>query len=103
MAAEISSPSPVSAIRHFNRYYTSQIGLLQQGLLDSNLSLTEVRILYELAHREGVTATNLCAELNLDPGYLSRILANFQKRAWISRKPSPGDRRQSQLALTSKG
>ena len=93
----------VSAIRHFNRYYTRQIGLLQQGLLDTPFSLTEVRLLYELAHREGATATDLATDLSLDPGYLSRILANFEKRGWIHRKPSPDDRRQSLLALTQKG
>ena len=93
----------VSAIRHFNRYYTRQIGLLQQGLLETTLSLTEVRLLYELAHREGATATDLAGDLSLDPGYLSRILANFEKRGWIDRKPSPNDRRQSVLALTQKG
>jgi len=103
LASAPASSSPVPAIRHFNRYYTRQIGLLQQGLLDTNLSLTEVRILYELAHREGITATDLCTELTLDPGYLSRILANFEKRGWIRRKPSPQDRRQSLLSLTSKG
>jgi DNA-binding MarR family transcriptional regulator/GNAT superfamily N-acetyltransferase len=93
----------VSAIRHFNRYYTRQIGLLQQGLLETRFSLTEVRLLYELAHREGATATDLATDLSLDPGYLSRILANFEKRGWIHRKPSPDDRRQSLLALTEKG
>ena len=99
----MSASSPVPAIRHFNRYYTRQIGLLQQGLLDSSLSLTEVRILYELAHHQGVTATDLCSALDLDPGYLSRILANFEKHGWIRRKPSPQDRRQSVLALTPRG
>jgi DNA-binding MarR family transcriptional regulator/GNAT superfamily N-acetyltransferase len=93
----------VSAIRHFNRYYTRQIGLLQRGLLETAFSLTDVRLLYELAHREGATATDLAADLSLDPGHLSRILANFEKRGWIHRKPSPDDRRQSLLALTQKG
>jgi len=93
----------ISTVRSFNRFYTRQIGLLQQGLLDSAFSLTEVRLLYELAHREGVTASELAADLNLDPGYLSRMLAKFEKFGWIARKPSPADRRQSQLLLTGKG
>jgi len=103
--APIHSPtqSPILAIRRFNRFYTRQIGLLQQGLLDSPFSLTEVRILYEIAYRERVTATDLSADLSLDPGYLSRIFAKFEKRGWIHRTPSPADRRQSLLALTSKG
>lgn len=103
MAPASPAETSVAAIRHFNRYYTRQIGLLQQGLLETTFSLSEVRLLYELAHREGVTATGLAADLSLDPGYLSRILANFEKRGWIRRKPSPDDRRQSLLALTQRG
>jgi DNA-binding MarR family transcriptional regulator/GNAT superfamily N-acetyltransferase len=103
MAVRRPGENFVSAIRHFNRYYTGQIGLLQQGLLKTPFSLTEVRLLYELAHREGATATELAIDLSLDPGYLSRMLANFEKRGWIHRKPSPDDRRQSLLALTEKG
>lgn len=104
-AALPSSPpaAPAHAVRHFNRFYTRQIGLLQQGLLATPFSLTEVRLLYELAHRQGVTAAELSADLTLDPGYLSRILAKFEKRGWIHREPSPADRRQILLTLTSKG
>ena len=95
----------VSAIRHFNRFYTGQIGLLQQGLLATPFSLTEVRLLYEIAHHHegGITAAALAAELGLDPGYLSRILGKFEKRGWIHRQPSSTDRRQSLLTLTAKG
>jgi len=93
----------VAAVRRFNRFYTRQIEVLQEGLLDSPFSLTEVRVLYELAHQRGVTATELCAALNLDAGYLSRILRKFEKRGWIRREPSAADRRQSRLALTNKG
>ncbi|MGH7971645.1 MAG: MarR family winged helix-turn-helix transcriptional regulator, partial [Limisphaerales bacterium] len=89
--------TPVLTIRRFNRYYTRQIGLLQQGLLETAFSLTEVRLLYEMAHRQDVTASDLATDLSLDPGYLSRILANFEKRGWIHRKPSASDRRQSHL------
>ncbi|MGA9474556.1 MAG: bifunctional helix-turn-helix transcriptional regulator/GNAT family N-acetyltransferase [Terriglobales bacterium] len=101
--ASRSVANPIPAIRHFNRYYTRQIGLLQQGLLETTFSLTEVRLLYELAHREVANATELAADLSLDPGYLSRTLASFEKRGWISRSPSENDRRQSLLTLTSKG
>lgn len=93
----------VEAVRRFNRFYTRQIGVLQEGLLDSPFSLTEVRVLYELAHHHGVTATELSAELKLDAGYLSRILRKFERRDWIHRKPSASDGRQSFLALTNKG
>ena len=93
----------VASVRRFNRFYTRQIGVLQEGLLDSPFSLTEVRVLYELAHQQGVTATGLCAALNLDAGYLSRILRKFEKRGWIHRQPSVSDRRQNLLVLTNKG
>jgi DNA-binding MarR family transcriptional regulator/GNAT superfamily N-acetyltransferase len=76
---------------------------LQQGFLESSFSLTEVRLLYELAHRQRITAKQLAADLNLDPGYLSRMLAGFEKRGLISRKPSQDDRRQSVLTLTEAG
>ena len=100
-----SIEEPVSAIRHFNRFYTGQIGLLQQGLLATPFSLTEVRLLYEIAHPShgGITAAALSTQLGLDPGYLSRILARFEKRGWIHRQPSSTDRRQSHLTLTAKG
>ena len=93
----------VAAVRQFNRFYTRQIGVLQEGLLDSPFSLTEVLVLYELAHHHGVTATELCGALNLDAGYLSRILRKFEKRGWVDRQASASDRRQSLLALTNKG
>jgi DNA-binding MarR family transcriptional regulator/GNAT superfamily N-acetyltransferase len=93
----------VAAVRRFNRFYTKQIGLLTDHLHDSPFSLTEVRILYELAHRNGWTASDLCHELSLDPGYLSRILRKFEGRNLIERQASPEDARQSTINLTSKG
>ena len=93
----------VSSMRRFNRFYTRQIGLLNEGLLNSPLSLTEVRTLYELAHREQSTAVELRQELGLDAGYLSRILRKFEKRRWIKKKASDQDARQSFLSLTKEG
>jgi len=93
----------VDAVRSFNRFYTKQIGVLHEGLLKSPFSLTEVRVLYELAHRTQPTATDLSRELGLDPGYLSRILLGFEKRNLIDRQPSESDGRQSHLSLTEQG
>src|SRR6516164_9019250 len=93
----------VGAVRRFNRLYTRRIGVLQDGFLQSPYSLAEARVLYELAQRERPTATELAAELGLDHGYLSRILRGFNERGFITKTPSPNDRRQSLLSLTAKG
>lgn len=93
----------IAAVRRFNRFYTRRIGVLRDGLLDSDFSLTEARVLYELAHRENATAAGMARELGLDPGYLSRILRGFERGGLVSRMPSPADARQSILALTTEG
>lgn len=93
----------VAAIRRFNRFYTRKIGVLEQQLLQSAFSLTEARVLFELAHRTDPTAKEIGAELGLDPGYLSRIVQSFLEKELITRKPVPSDRRQFRLAMTSKG
>jgi len=93
----------VAAVRHFNRFYTRKIGVLHEGFLDSPFSLTQVRVLYELAHREQPTAAELSKELALDAGYLSRILQAFEKRGLIEKTPSDADGRQSLLSLTAQG
>src|SRR5689334_16679182 len=94
----------VAALRRFNRFYTQKIGVLQEGLLQSAFSLTEVRVLYELAHGEAPpTAARLASDLSLDPGYLSRILRSFGRRGLVVRRSSPADRREALLSLTSKG
>ena len=94
--------APAETVRAFNRFYTRQIDLLQEGILDSDLSLTEARVLFELAHRKNPTATELGSELALDPGYLSRILDSFVRQGYV-KKLSGADRRQRHLSLTAAG
>src|SRR5258705_1390399 len=102
-ARAVSANPSVQHIRHFNRFYTKQIGVLQAGLLSSPFSLLEVRILYEVAHRQNLTAALLVQELGVDAGYLSRLLAKFEKQRLLRRTRSPADGRQHYLSLTRKG
>jgi len=93
----------IESVRSFNRFYTQRIGVLEEGLLDSPFSLTEVRVLYELAHHRGVTATDLTQSLGLDKGYLSRILKRFRGKGWLARSNAGDDARRHLLALTPAG
>lgn len=93
----------VEAVRRFNRFYTRQIGVLREGLLQSPFSLTEARVLYELAHTRETTARALVDDLGLDAGYLSRILRGLQKRGLLKKTPSSSDGRRQDLCLTERG
>jgi DNA-binding MarR family transcriptional regulator/GNAT superfamily N-acetyltransferase len=96
-------PRHVDAVRRFTRFYTRRIGALHEGLLGSPFSLTEGRVIYELAQREGATASEMGKELGLDAGYLSRILRGFESKGLIGRRPSEADGRQSIISLTEAG
>jgi DNA-binding MarR family transcriptional regulator/GNAT superfamily N-acetyltransferase len=93
----------IEQVRAFNRDYTRRIGVLSRGLLDSPFSLTQVRVMYEIAHRPGVTAAELAGELSLDPGYLSRILQGFEGKRLLGRAAAGADRRRQHLRLTAAG
>ena len=90
-------------VRRFNRLYIKEIGVLTDGLLHSPFSLTEARVLYEIAQLRDPTANRLCKELGLDAGYVSRIVTSFRQRGLVSRDAAPADRRQHILSLTPKG
>jgi DNA-binding MarR family transcriptional regulator/ribosomal protein S18 acetylase RimI-like enzyme len=98
-----STPDAARALRHFNRFYTAQIGVLDRDLLGSGRSLSEARVLYELATHEALTAGDLWRGLRLDPGYLSRMLAGFEKDGLVERRRSADDGRVSHLVLTDDG
>ena len=93
----------VSRFRRFNRFYTGQIGLLSQGLLKTRFPLIQARVLYELAQQKQTTASALVDKLNIDPGYLSRILSAFEKEGLLRKHRSPSDSRQRILELTQQG
>ena len=98
-----AAADPIAAVRRFNRFYTGQIGAIGEKLLDSRFSLAEVRLLYEIVHRNLPTAAELARDLGLDQGYVSRILRRFGKESLVTRRPSETDGRQSHLELTAKG
>jgi DNA-binding MarR family transcriptional regulator/N-acetylglutamate synthase-like GNAT family acetyltransferase len=93
----------IATVRSFNRFFTRQIGALREGLLHTPYPLTEARILFEIAHHENLTATELGRGLGLDPGYLSRILARLEQQGLVERTQSEQDARQRFLHLTAPG
>jgi DNA-binding MarR family transcriptional regulator/GNAT superfamily N-acetyltransferase len=98
-----NSEAQIAAVRAFNRFYTRKLGVLDQHLMKSPYSLSEARVLYELAHRDELSAKEIGIELGLDAGYLSRMVQSFDENGLITRTPLASDRRQHQLALTAKG
>jgi DNA-binding MarR family transcriptional regulator/N-acetylglutamate synthase-like GNAT family acetyltransferase len=101
--AESTLASRIEAVRRFSRFYTRRIGVLEETLLHSPFTLPEARLVYEIANRDRPTAQELCRDLGLDPGYVSRLLQGLQKRGCLGRKLSKEDRRATELSLTAKG
>ncbi|MEB3103914.1 MarR family winged helix-turn-helix transcriptional regulator [Ferviditalea candida] len=93
----------IHVIRRFNRFYTNILGLLDQHLPDSEFSLSEALVLYEIGHTENSTAKKLIEELKIDPGYLSRIIKRFERHSLIYREQSGEDGRVYYLYLTDRG
>ncbi len=98
-----TSDQTIATVRGFTRFYTRRIGVLQEALLDSDFNLPEARIIYEIALRDGLTASDLAADLGLDAGYLSRLVKGLEQRGYLRRSASDRDGRQQILELTSKG
>lgn len=102
MAAE-TLERDIAQVRAFNRFYTRKIGVLNEALLDSPFTLTQSRVLWELVQRTDISAGELARALAVDAGYLSRILAGFERRGLLARSAARNDRRRHHLALTRKG
>src|SRR2546430_483314 len=93
----------VAAVRAFNRFYTPLIGLLSDRFLGARYSLTEGRVIFELAQRDETEVVELRRALDLDPGYLSRILGRFEDAGIATRGRSEHDRRRQVVGLTRRG
>ncbi len=103
LATSDSLEARIAAVRRFSRFYTRELGLLRESLVGAGFSLTESRVLYELAHRDQVTASELAADLDLDHGYLSRILRRFGEDGLLRKTRAEDDGRQSLITITAKG
>jgi len=101
--ADIGFDQRIGVVRRFNRFYTQKIGVLNEGLMGSAYSLSEGRVLYELANRAKPSASDLAKQLGLDSGYLSRVLSAFEQRGLIKKAPSKDDGRRTFLSLTARG
>jgi DNA-binding MarR family transcriptional regulator/GNAT superfamily N-acetyltransferase len=103
MAQQPLQAGQVTELRAFNRFYTRRIGVLDERLYGTPFTLPQTRVLWELAHHEGISATELAGLLDLDAGYLSRLLAALKARKLVRAQRSPADARQSMLSLTAAG
>ncbi|HSB23858.1 MAG TPA: MarR family winged helix-turn-helix transcriptional regulator, partial [Burkholderiaceae bacterium] len=98
-----TSEAHIAALRSFNRFYTRRIGVLDEHLYGTPFTLPQTRVLWELAHHDGITAGELARALDLDAGYLSRLLATLKSKRLVRAQRSPADARQQMLSLTAAG
>jgi DNA-binding MarR family transcriptional regulator/GNAT superfamily N-acetyltransferase len=102
-AAVEPSPDAVASVRAFNRFYTARIGVLRDGLLRTPHSLTEARVLYELGQRDVTEVADLRREMDIDAGFLSRLLARMERNGLVARERSADDARRQRVRLTEEG
>lgn len=93
----------IAAVRRFNRFHTRLVGALNEGLLASSFPLVQVRVLYEVANSEGVSASDLARRLGLDSGYMSRLIAGLEEKELLARSPAEDNARRLELRLTDRG
>src|SRR5262245_27122638 len=103
MSVNQPSAADIEAVRRFSRFYTKRIGILEESLLGSGLTLSEGRVVFGLGRRGEWTAGGIAAEFSLDPGYVSRLLGGLERRRLIARRPSEADGRQAIVSLTAEG
>lgn len=103
MPQNVLMDAAISSVRSFNRFFTKYVGALNNDFLDTGMTLAEARILFEIAHRQPCFADDLQQQLDLDAGFLSRVLGRFERREWIKRFPHPEDRRRRGIRLSTKG
>ncbi len=103
MTRQVPNDPAIGAVRHFTRFFTRRIGVLRRGLYASPFSLVEARVLWEVAHRAGVSSGEIARDLGLDPGHLSRILRALDKRGLVRKRAAAGDARRLSLDLTPAG
>src|SRR5436190_6088324 len=94
---------PVARVRSFNRFYTNLLGVLQEGFLRTPYSLAESRVIFELAHRRTAQLTDLRRDLDVDAGYMTRILTRLEADGLVSRARSKADARRQVVRLSKQG
>ncbi|GHF28884.1 GNAT family N-acetyltransferase [Kordiimonas sediminis] len=99
----VDTESDIQVLRHFSRFYTHKVGLLKRKLYGTEYSLSEARVIYELANNTHLTASDIASTLDVDPAYISRMVGRFEKTGLLTRIKCAEDARRTLLHLTDKG